>query len=64
MEQAERVTFEEQQGAYLQEMFDAFQILQGTGVIWTNEKWGISFSIAYSDCCWRRVSVCGVYKSW
>ena len=38
MEQAERVAFEEQQEAYLQGMFDAFQILQGTGVIRASEK--------------------------
>ncbi len=38
MEQAERVAFEEQQEAYLQGMFDAFQILQGTGAIRASEK--------------------------
>ena len=38
MEQAERVACEEQQEAYLQGMFDAFQILQGTGVIRASEK--------------------------
>lgn len=38
MEQAERAAFEEQQEAYLQGMFDAFQILQGTGVIRASEK--------------------------
>ena len=38
MEQAERAAFEEQQEAYLQGMLDAFQILQGTGVIRASEK--------------------------
>lgn len=38
MEQAERVAFEEQQEAYLQGLLDAFQILQGMGVIRASEK--------------------------
>lgn len=32
------MAFEEQQKAYLQGMYDAFQILQGTGVIRASEK--------------------------
>ena len=38
MEQVERVAFEEQQEAYLQGLLDAFQILQGMGVIRASEK--------------------------
>ena len=38
MEQAERVAFEKQQEAYLQGLLDAFQILQGMGVIRASEK--------------------------
>ena len=38
MEQAERVAFEEQPEAYLQGLLDAFQILQGMGVIRASEK--------------------------
>ena len=38
MEQAERTAFEEQQEAYLQGMIDAFQVLQGLGVIRASEK--------------------------
>ena len=38
MEQAERAAFEEQQEAYLQGMLDAFQMLQGLGVIQASEK--------------------------
>lgn len=38
MEQAERVAFEEQQEAYLQGIMDAFQVLEGLGVIRASEK--------------------------
>ncbi len=38
VEQMERVAFEEHQEAYLQGMFDAFQILQGTGVLQASKK--------------------------
>lgn len=37
-EQAERAAFEEQQEAYLQGMIDAFQVLEGLGVIRASEK--------------------------
>lgn len=37
-EQAERAAFEEQQEAYLQGMVDAFQVLEGLGVIRASEK--------------------------
>ena len=37
-EQAERAAFEEQQEAYLQGMMDAFQVLEGLGVIRASEK--------------------------
>ena len=38
MEQAERVAFEEQQEVYLQGIMDAFQVLEGLGVIRASEK--------------------------
>ena len=38
MEQAERVAFEEQQEEYLQGIMDAFQVLEGLGVIRASEK--------------------------
>lgn len=38
MEQVERVAFEEQQEVYLQGIMDAFQVLEGLGVIRASEK--------------------------
>ena len=38
MEQAERAAFEEQQEAYLQGIMDAFQVLEGLGVIRVSKK--------------------------